>query len=284
MTLVRRRSIAAGLVASLFVTVLGMAPITTASDSPLPDPRRPDTPMPISAEQPSAAGNSVARANHVRTATDADRRAFASTGARVVESVEGLLVLQVADDGGAPLNVVAYDTQSVSGIDVIGLEFINPAELAAQSAGLSRSAFAFGPQPVVAHQNGTNHSHNVAPPFHDNCSYVYNWANGDSTFHVCSIDVQFLQYVSTSWGVLLGGLFNPVIGFVAGLLIYNGYQNYRNADGSIDMFGPAVSISLHYGYSYYWGSRIGWYYHYPSGSSWYGYARRDSTGVYYRTH
>lgn len=84
--------------------------------------------------------------------------------------------------------------------------------------------------------------------------------------------------------LLLGGLFNPVIGFVAGLLIYSSGQYYKNADGSIDLFGPNASINAHYGYTYYWGSRGGWYYHYPYGSPYYGWARRDSTGVLYRTH
>ena len=72
-----------------------MTPITTAADSQLPDPRRPDTPMPTHAVQALLPGNAVARPNHVPKATDADRRAFEQTGADVVESEEGLLVLEV---------------------------------------------------------------------------------------------------------------------------------------------------------------------------------------------
>lgn len=95
--------------------------------------------------------------------------------------------------------------------------------------------------------------------------------------------MQSLQWVSIGWGALLAGLFNPVIGFVAGLLIYSSWHYYKNADGSIDLFGPNASINARYGYTYYWGSRGGWYYHYPPGSPFYRYARRDSTGVLYRT-
>lgn len=284
MTVLRRRSITAGLVASLVVTAFGMTPFTTAADSKLPDPQRPDTPMPAGAEQPSLPGNARARENHVPKATDADRRAFEQTGARIVESDDGLLVLEVTDEHDASLYIAAYDTQTASGLDVIGLQFIPAAEFASLSLGGSVAALAFGPQPVAAHRNGTNHWHNVGFPFHDNCSYVYNWANGDSTFHICPIDVQYLQWVSTGWGALLGGLFNPVIGFVSGLLIYSSWQYFKNADGSIDLFGPNASINAHYGYTYYWGSLGGWYYHYPSGSPYYGWARRASTGVLYRTH
>ena len=284
MALLRRRSIVAGLVASLMVTLVGMTPITTATDPQLPDPVRPDAPMPTSADQPTLVGNAVARSNHVPKATDADRRAFEQTGAEVLESDEGLVVLKVTDENNAPLYVAAYDTKTASGIDVIGLKFIPEAELTALSGGQSASAFTFGPQPVAAHRNGTNHSHNVGYPFHDNCSYVYNWANGDSTFHICPQDVGYLQWVSTGWGALLGGLFNPVIGFVAGLLIYSSWHYYKNADGSIDLFGPDASIDAHYGYTYYWGTRGGWYYHYRAGHTYYGWARRDSTGVLYRTH
>jgi hypothetical protein len=261
--------------------MLGLAPVTTAAGSSLPDPRRPDTRAPISVGQ-LRAGGVIARSNHVPKAADADRRGFESTGARVVDSEEGLLVLEVRDEQGAPLYIAAYDTKTPSGIGVIGLQFIKASEIA--SSGPSILGVAFGPQSVAAHKNGTNHWHNVGFPFHDNCSYVYNWANGDSTFHICAIDATLLQYVATGWGALLGGLFNPVIGFVAGLLIFSGIQYFKNADGSIDLFGPNASIVYHYGWTYYWGSRGGWYWHYPYGSVYYGYARRDSTGVIYRTH
>jgi len=284
MALLRRRTIAAGLVVTLVVTALGMAPIATAANSRLPDPMRPDAPMPTSAEQPLPPGNAVARGNHVRKATDSDLRGFEQTGARVVESDDGLLILETTGQDNSPVYVAAYDTQTASGVDVIGLQFATAAEVASMSQGRQGTALTFGPQAVAAHRNGTNHAHNVGFPFHDNCSYVYNWANGDSTFHICPIDVGFLQFVSTGWGALLGGLFNPVVGFVAGLLIYSGTQYFKNADGSVDLFGPNVSINAHYGYTYYWGSRGGWYYHYPSGSRYFGYARRDSTGVLYRTH
>lgn len=283
MTILHRRSIAVGLAASLIVTALGLAPFTAAAESPLPDPVRPGTPMPVYRGQPQLAHSGVARSNHVPKATDADVRGFEASGARVVESEEGLLVLQVADERGAPLYVAAYDTHTASGTNVVGIQFADATSVAS-STGWLGSLFAFGPQAVAAHRNGTNHWHNVGFPFHDNCSYVYNWANGDSTFHICSIDVGYLQFVSTGWGALLGGLFNPVIGFVAGLLIFSGWQYFKNADGSIDMFGPNASINQHYGYTYYWGSRGGWYWHYPYGSIYYGYARRDSTGVLYRTH
>lgn len=279
----RSRPMAVGLIASLLVTILGLTPITAAHGSTLPDPRRPDTHAPVSPGQMRDLG-AATRSNHVPQVSPSDRAGFESTGARVVESEDGLLVLEVADERGSPIYVSAYDTETQSGIGVIGLQFITASELASRDSGSSTFNFAFGPQAVAAHRNGTNHSHNVGFPFHDNCSYVYNWANGDSTFHICSIDVSWLQYVATGWGALLGGLFNPVVGFVAGLLIFSGIQNYRNADGSIDLFGPAVSITTHYGYTYYWGSRGGWYWHYPSGSVYYGYARRDSTGVRYRTH
>jgi hypothetical protein len=283
MASVRSRPLVAGLVSSLLVTILGLAPITAAHGSDLPDPRRPDTRAPVSPEQLKAAG-AITRSNHVPEVGLSDRRAFESTGASVVESKDGLLVLEVADERGAPVYVAAYDTKTRSGVGVIGLQFIRASELEALESGSSTFNFAFGPQAVAAHRNGTNHWHNVGFPFHDNCSYVYNWANGDSTFHICPIDVSYLQYVATGWGALLGGLFNPVIGFVAGLLIYSGINYFKNADGSIDLFGPAVSITTHYGYTYYWGSRGGWYWHYPSSSIYYGYARRDSTGVLYRTH
>jgi len=219
MALLRRRTIAAGLVVSLVVTALGMAPIATAANSRLPDPMRPDAPMPTSAEQPLPPGNAVARGNHVRKATDADLRGFEQTGARVVESDDGLLILETTGQDNSPVYVAAYDTQTASGVDVIGLQFATAAEVASMSQGRQGTALTFGPQAVAAHRNGTNHAHNVGFPFHDNCSYVYNWANGDSTFHICPIDVGFLQFVSTGWGALLGGLFNPVVGFVAGLLM-----------------------------------------------------------------
>jgi len=263
-----------------------MTPITTATDPQLPDPVRPDAPMPTSADQPSLVDNAVARSNHVPKASDADRRAFEETGAEVVESEEGLLILEVTDATGAHAYIAAYDTQTDSGIDVIGVQFADAEAGASVSVRSPATALQFGPQAVAAHRNGTNHSHNVGFPFHDNCSYVYNFANGDSTFHICAVDVGLLQYVGSGWSALLGFsvTFNPVVGFVAGLLVYGGVNNYKNSDGSIDLFGPAASINSHYGYTYYWGSRGGWYYHYASGSPYFGYARRETTGIRYRTH
>lgn len=268
------------------VTLVGMTPITTATDPQLPDPVRPDAPMPTSADQPSLVGNAVARSNHVPKATDADRRAFEQTGAEVVESDEGLLVLELTDANDAHVYLAVYDTQTDSGIDVIGVQFLDARAGASVGVLSPATALQFGPQPVAAHRNGTNHWHNVGFPFSDNCSYVYNWANGDSTFHICAKDVGLLQYVATGWSGLLGFAvtFNPVVGFVAGLLIFGGINNYKNADGSIDLFGPNASINAHYGYTYYWGSRGGWYYHYQAGHQYFGWARRDSTGVLYRTH
>lgn len=52
----RRRSIVAGLVVSLIVSSVGLTLITTAMDPQLPDPARPDTPMPTSVEQPLGIG------------------------------------------------------------------------------------------------------------------------------------------------------------------------------------------------------------------------------------
>ena len=78
--------------------------------------------MPTRAVQALLPGNAVARPNHVPKATDADRRAFEQTGADVVESEEGLLVLEVTDENDAPLYIAAYDTQTASGVDVIGIK------------------------------------------------------------------------------------------------------------------------------------------------------------------
>ncbi len=286
MALLRRRSIVAGLIASLMMTLVGLTPVTTATDPQLPDPQRPDTPMPNTADQPLLVGNPVARSNHVPKVTDADRRAFEQTGANVVDSDEGLLVLEVTDGSDAPVYIAAYDTQTASGIDVIGVQFLDATAEAGVGVRAPATAPQFGPQPVAAHRNGTNHSHTVGFPFHDNCSYVYNFANGDSTFHICAIDADLLQYVGSGWAALLGTVatFNPVVGFVAGLLVYSGAQYYKNSDGSVDLFGPAASINSHYGYTYYWGSRGGWYYHYASGTTYFGYARRETTGIRYRTH
>lgn len=283
MALVRRRALSAGLSASLLVAALGMTPIQAASDPTLPDPRRPEMPAEVSQTQPEMTGAVAARGNRVRKLGDADRRTVEATGARIVESDDGILVLEVVDERGEPLQIVAHDAETESGIEVIGLAFLDAAEIEAVNADRQSVGISFGPQPVSAHRDGTNHSHYPGFPFHT-CSYVYNWANGDSTFHMCAQDVSLLQYVATSWGGLLGGLFNPVVGFVAGLIIFGGIQFYKNADGSIDMFGPAASINSHYGYTYYWGSREGWYYHYPTGSQYYGWARRYSTGVLYQTH
>jgi hypothetical protein len=281
-SMVRRRSVSAGLAASLLVTVLGMTPITAAADPPLPDPRRPEMPADVLKTQPRINGGAEARGNRVHKLTESDRKKAESSGSRIVESEDGLLVLELKEQNGKRVQLVAQNAKTVSGIEVIGLAFLDEAAIAAVERG-SSMAFSFGPQAVAAHRNGTNHSHYPGFPFHT-CSFVYNWANGDSTFHICSIDVSLLQYVAAGWSALLLGLFNPVVGFVAGLIVFGGINYYRNADGSIDLFGPNVSIVSHYGNTYYWGSRGGWYYHYPRGSIYYGYARRATNGLLYRTH
>lgn len=284
MSVVRRRTLSVGISASLLVTVMGMAPIRAASGPPLPDPgERPVMPADVRLTQPKITGNVAPRDNRVHKLSDPARQAFKNAGTKVIESDEGILVLEVLDEHNKPLQIVAHDAVTVSGIEVIGLAFLDSGELDAINAGTASTGFAFGPQPVIAHRNGTNHSHYPGFPFHT-CSYVYNWANGDSTFHMCAVDVTLLQYVATAWSGFLIGLFNPVLGFVAGLIVFGGIQYYKNNDGSIDLFGPAASINAHYGNTYYWGSRGGWYYHYPSWSIYYGWARRASNGLLYRTH
>ena len=101
---------------------------------------------------------------------------------------------------------------------------------------------------------------------------------------MCQQDAVFYTYVASGWSGFLVGLFNPVLGFITGLFVFGTINNYTNSDGSIDLFGPAASINSHYGNTYYWGARGGWYYHYPVGNVYYGYARRASNGLLYRTH
>lgn len=279
-----RRTLSAGLSASLLMTALGMTPISAAADPAVPDPRdRPAMPDDVRLTQPALLDDVPVRGNRVQKVTETQRQGFESSGARVVQSDEGLLVIELRDEKDVPTQIVAFDTATDSGIEVIGLAFLDAAEIDAINAGKIVDSTAFGPQTVSAHRNGTNHSHYPGYPFHT-CTYVYNWANGDSTFHMCQQDAVFYTYVASGWSGFLIGLFNPVLGFITGLFVFGTINNYTNSDGSIDLFGPAASINSHYGNTYYWGAREGWYYHYPVGNAYYGYARRASNGLLYRTH
>lgn len=276
---------AAALSASLLVTTLGMVPIQAAAENTLPDPRpRPVMSGEVVAMQPSV-DTARAVSNRVAKLTPERRANLESQGITIVESEVGSLVLEKLDDHGQRTRVAAFDAVTESGIEVIGLGFLDADAIEAIEAGETRDEIAFGPQSVFAHRNGTNHSHPAGWPFRA-CSYVYNWANGDSVFHMCSLDVVFYQYVAAAWVGALGAIAsggNPVVALLTGIFVFGGINNWRNPDGSIDLFVPNTSVVTHYGYSYYWGPREGWYYHYPQGHSRYGYALRVSTNFLYRT-
>ncbi|MBI2764243.1 MAG: hypothetical protein HYX54_11005 [Chloroflexi bacterium] len=198
----------------------------------------------------------------------------------MVQEQAGLVVLEMADEGGVPVRIAMFDTVTKSGIEVIGLGFAY-AEDAPDVIDLHPTAVSFGPQPVSATRNGTNHSHQLQWPF-SSCSYVYNYASGDSYLHLCPNDITLLQYVGTMWATLAGVAFlTPVLGWIPGLVVFAGIQNFKNPDGSLDFYAPSSSINSSYGNTYYYGALGGWYYHYPQGNSLYGYARRLSTGFLY---
>ena len=261
--LVGRRSVSVGLSVGLLVTAVGMTPIQAASATPLPDPPpRPVMPAEVRQLQPNGLSG-LAPGNRVREITEQQRQAWESTGTRVVQSKVGLLVLEQLDQRGEPVRIAMFDTATESGIEVVGLAFGYAAEIEDEVAGPPSTGISFGPQPVSAHRNGTNHYHNLQWPF-SSSTYVYNYANGDSFLHVGANDVGWMQYIASGWaGALATSVGFPFVGFVGGVAVYGGINNFKNPDGSIDMFGPNSTINSRYGNSYYYGALGGWYYHHP---------------------
>lgn len=230
-----------------------------------------------------AAKATQGRGNHVPVLESSAIATLEESGARVLESDEGFLLFDVAD-GDDRRQIALFDTKTESGFDVVGIAIAEEPTGAAPTAESNSPGWNFGPQPVDANVLPWGHNHPLGSIFHYPCSYLYMYANSTNAYvHVCSLDVGNIKFIGSAVAAGIGiftGL--PLLGWLGGIIWWVGVSLFQDSSGSINFYIPGSSAQSHYGGTYYYdGSLAGWYYHMPSGSSWYGYARRETTGVYY---
>lgn len=268
---------------SILVQIMGLAPIHAATPPSLPDPpARPVMPPDVRLSQPDGAQGRRADQNHVRELTEPEIVAIEAEGADVVTSDEGLLEVDVATDEGK-IRIGLFDTQTVSGIEVIGIAFADEAELAEESG--SANVFPFGPEAVAANQLPYSHTHNLGSPFRDGCSYLYQYgASNDSYVYVCPADVNNIRLAGAAMGVIMAIIGTPVAGAIGNLVWNAGINLFQQNDGSLKFYTPGSSLVNHYGWVYWYSKNTyyaDWYWYYPQGSQWYCYARKNSNNTLY---
>jgi len=283
-----RRPLVLALSLSLLTQALAMAPINAATPSSeqtvLPDPAsRPPVPPELLSSQPqeSAGGGE----NHVRKLSPSEVSDLEESGATVIVNEEGLLEFDVGDSGQRT-RLALYDTETVSGIPVVGFGFLNESEIQSLEARSDVGGFAFGPQPVLADNRSYNHTHPLGSPFHS-CSYLYQYAGNsrDAYVYICPIDVGNIRAIGSIWAaIVLVPVGSPLLSLL-GVLVWNvGISLFQENDGSLQLYVPGSSSVNHYGYSYYYSRYTyweDWYYHNPSWSPYYCYATKYRNGYRY---
>jgi hypothetical protein len=281
---VRHQRLAGVVVATSVFYVLTLLPSGAVAHetTDLPDP--PSHPMVMPGElqriQPHGSLQSVQ--NHVRKLTDSQLAGLAEAGATVIINEEGLVTFDIVDHGRLT-HLALYDTRTKSGTAVIGLGFAADDATTAASTP-DRGFLGLGPQVASANTRAQDHTHSLGPPFHDGCSYLFQYGGGEDAYvYICSTDVGNIRAVgglaATAIGIATGF---PLLGWLGGLVWNVGIGFFQNSSGAIRIDIPGTSAVNHYGSAYYYtGSRYGWYYFYRYTSAYYGYALRSATGVLY---
>ncbi len=290
------RSIVMALVLSLLAQVLGMAPINAAAPPQvasemmaLPDPpARPVMPPDVRASQPGleSEGQVQGGDNHVRKLSPTEVGRLEESGSAVVVNEEGLLEFDIGAPGERT-RVALYDTETTSGIPVVGLAFLDESEIRAFEANSDPvGGFAFGPQQVLANDLPWSHTHPLGAPFHS-CSYLYQYGGNskDAYVYVCSTDVGNLRWVGNAMAAAIGVVsLSPLLALVGYLAVNLAISFFQQSDGSIKIYVPGTSSVSHYGWVYWYSNNpawADWYYYVPSGNPWYCYAQKYSSGIYY---
>lgn len=105
----------------------------------------------------------------VRALSDATVAAFRAEGVGVIENRDGLVVIEVVDQGER-VRIAAMHEHTDAGTDVVGIAFLDEAEVAElEEMQRNDAAGLFSPAMVSAHFKDQSHYH-----YFYNCSYIYN--------------------------------------------------------------------------------------------------------------
>lgn len=216
--------------------------------------------------------------NHVSAWTTEEVATFTAEGLSVIENREGLRVVEDQTDSGDRSRIAAFDAITDGGVEVIGLAFLDEAEIRELEAmQADTSPRVLGPQVVSAHYQDKSHYH-----YFFRCSWVYNQGGTYGiTIHICSTDFGDIQNAGTAVAAAMTiPARNPWLAWITGVAVYYGMGTCKDANGHC-----RISMSDYR-------AVCGWiqyipltgqvaYYGYCSGSSNYGYALRSGGGLYY---
>ena len=248
----------------------------------LPDPPSHPMVMPGELQRIQPHGTLQSATNHVRKRTAAEVAALNAAGAKVIANEDGLLKFDVVERGKVT-HLALFDTRTRNGTAVIGLGVATDDGATAASAS-DRGFLGLGPQTARANTRAQDHTHSLGPPFHDGCSYLFQYGGGEDAYiYICSLDVGNIKAagnLAAAAIVIASGL--PLLGWLGGLVWNVGIGFFQNSNGAIRIDIPGTSAVNHYGSIYYYtGSRYGWYYFYNRNSAYYGYALRSANGLLY---
>lgn len=272
----------------------GSEPSSSSVPHQLPDfvPDPPAEPPAPPADPPEVAiGDSVAGAmvseavalresivpNRVTPFTaDGAERFEAEFDVQIVENRQGVIAWDTVDDSGARLRIVAYDAQTSSGVTVIGVAFLNQAEIDEVEAQSDATGWTLGPEKVAAHKTSSGHYH-----FQWDCSYAYQYANSNTLYvYICPDDVNYIRYVGSFLAGVLGWMIHPIVALLGVLVVNVAITYFDEPDGSIQFYVPDWEARVGYGSTYYYGPES-WFYHYARSSSLYCWARQQTNGNLY---
>ena len=188
----------------------------------------------------------------------------------------GLVVVDTTDPDGKRVRIAALNEQTDKGTEVIGLAFLDEADIA-QLEEMERrhETSLFGPQVAQAHYRDQSHYH-----YFYNCSWVFNQGGSYAiSWYMCPNDTWADRLIGDAIGTALGiAKTHPLLQALGGMLVVaNEYFFYRG-DGSLK--GSFSDYRAVCGYVLWNGlPATHWLYYYCAGtanygSAWSGYYQR----------